>query len=309
MQIAKTILRRAAHAMRRILGIHALHDRLDRMSRQLDQLSAINQTSQMQLMMRYREMRAGDSQKPQFLSDVGFRSQSQDSIDGLLLYVFSLIGTTNRHSVEMCAGDGLECNTANLIIHHGWSGLLFDGNEALLQRGRKFYAQSPDTLLAQPTLVSAWITAENVNDLIQQNGFEGEVDLFSLDMDGMDWWVWKALTVIQPRVVVVEYQDCWGPDAAVTVPYKSDFVAKFDEYGIPAFSGASLNAFVKLAKQKGYRLVGCERLGYNAVFVRNDITEPLLPEVSPATCFNHPKNKWAMQTRLPQLKNLGWEEV
>ena len=74
-----------------------------------------------------------------------------------------------------------------------------------------------------PTLVHAWITAENVNELIKKNGISGEVDLLSIDMDGVDFWIWKAITCIIPRVVVLEYNNRWGADQSVTVPYVSDF--------------------------------------------------------------------------------------
>ncbi|MCP5060912.1 MAG: hypothetical protein GY936_00400 [Ignavibacteriae bacterium] len=53
---------------------------------------------------------------PLSFNDVGFRLHSQHEEDGILLYIFSLIGTTNKKSVEICAGNGIECNTANLII-------------------------------------------------------------------------------------------------------------------------------------------------------------------------------------------------
>lgn len=52
--------------------------------------------------------------------DVEFKCFSQNGEDGILLYLFSLIGTVNRRAVEICAGDGIECNTANLIVNHGW---------------------------------------------------------------------------------------------------------------------------------------------------------------------------------------------
>jgi hypothetical protein len=66
---------------------------------------------------------------PPLLDNVGFKAYSQFEEDGILLYIFSLIGFTNRKVVEICCGTGNECNTANLIIHHACHGLLLDGNE------------------------------------------------------------------------------------------------------------------------------------------------------------------------------------
>ncbi len=69
-----------------------------------------------------------------------------------------------------------------------------------------------------PKLVHAWITTENINALLQAQGVVGEIDLLSLDMDGVDYWVWKAIKCITPRVVVLEYNPVLGPDLSVTVP-------------------------------------------------------------------------------------------
>jgi hypothetical protein len=127
-------------------------------------------------------------------------------------------------------------------------------------------------------------------------------------MDGIDYWIWKAIDTIQPRVVVLEYQDILGPDQAVTVPYQPDFVAEFGAYG-PDYCGASLAAFVKLGKEKGYRLVGCSNYGINAFFIRNGIAEDILPEISAKDCFWHPKVQHGMKYRLPNVIDYPWVEV
>jgi hypothetical protein len=265
------------------------------------------QVSQTLLWQQYQSLLNSNTKLPNF-EETGFRMFSQNDEDGYLLYIFSLIGATNRHVVEICAGNGIECNAANLIINHGWIGLLFDGNEANIEQGKSFYSQCRDTRTWPPRLVHAWINAENVNDLIRDNGVSGEIDLLSLDMDGIDYWIWKAIDTIQPRVVVLEYQDILGPDKAVTVPYQPDFVAEFGEYG-PDYCGASLAAFVKLGKEKGYRLVGCSNYGINAFFIRNGIAEDILPEISAKDCFWHPKVQHGMKYRLPNVIDYPWVEV
>src|SRR5688572_13924327 len=188
------------------------------------------------------------------LSEVGFRCTSQFEEDGILLFIFALIGTTNRKVVEICAGNGAECMSANLILHHGWWGALFDGERRNVEEGREFFRRSRDTWLHPPHFEHAWITAENVNQRILGAGMEGEIDLLSLDMDGVDYWVWKAIDCIRPRVVVCETHNAIGPDDALTVPYDPGFVAT-----TPGHHSASLAAMTKLAAAKGYRLVGTHR--------------------------------------------------
>jgi hypothetical protein len=262
------------------------------------------------LQMMYRDMVRSGKEMPR-LEDVGFKVHSQTNEDGILLYIFSVIGAHGRSCVEICAGNGVECNSANLIINHGWTALLVDGNEQCVAGGTEFYRKHRSTYVYPPTFLRAWITRDNVNDIIGEHGFRGEVDLLSIDLDGVDYWIWDAITVIEPRVVVVEYQDIIGPERALTVPYQDDFDAWIHPLtnGIPNFFGASLPAFAKLARRKGYRLVGCNRLGYNAFFVRNGHGDQYLPEIPVAECFKHPKVLRGMKERFPTVKDHPWVEV
>lgn len=248
----------------------------------------VNQGTQILLRLKYQEMLRDGAPLPSF-DEIEFRSYSQNGEDGILLFIFSLIGTTSKKAVEICAGSGMECNSANLIINHGWRGLLFDGSEENIRAGRDFYARHKDTLINPPRLVHSWITRANVDDLISSHGFEGEIDLLSIDLDGNDYWIWKAIKCISPRVVVVEHNSLALAERAITIPYSEDFVADLTG-GPPYYLGASLPAFVKLGKEKGYHLVGGERLGFNAFFVRSDIQ--LLPEM-PAAALLRPTERTA----------------
>ena len=236
----------------------------------------VDKGTQILLSLKYREMARNFSPLPR-LQDVEFHHYSQNGEDGVLLFLFAILGTTNRRCVELCAGDGIECNTANLIVNHGWKALMFDGSQENIQKGQAFYANRPGSLRYHPpTMVQSWITIDNINSLIAERGFDGEIDLFSLDIDGNDYWIWKAIDVIRPRVVVLEFNSFYGIRRAVSIPHQPDFV--FD-WSTPC-CGASLPAFVKLGKQKGYRLVGTESNDVNAFFVRDGIGEELLPEIS-----------------------------
>jgi hypothetical protein len=271
-----------------------------------------DQVSQLQLKFHYQQLVQQGMRLPGF-AEVQFRLYSQSGEDGLLLYVFAVIGTTNRKCVEICAGEGIECNTANLIINHGWTGLLVDGDEAKLQRGRKFYLQQcQDTRIWPPYLVHHWVTRDNVNDILRKHSFSGEIDLLSLDLDGNDYWIWQAIDAIDPRVVIVEYQNAWGPDACITQRYQEDFnfMDVKVEPGLPR-SGASLGAFVSLARTKGYRLVGCNRLCFNAVFIKRGIGEEHFPEITASECFNHmmPNYRMAILEEKKHLLPDMWETV
>lgn len=263
--------------------------------------------TQILLALKYKEMLSHRAPLPTF-DEIGFGVYSGSDEDGILLYIFSLIGVTNKKLVDTGC-DGIQgSNTANLIINHGWTGLLIDGSEETIKEARTFYSNCRDTRDFPPVCVHAWVTAENINTLISQQGLGGEVDLLSIDIDGVDYWIWKAISCISPRVVVVEYQDIIGPDKALTVPYRPDF--RRSDYAVnelyPDYLGASLLAFVKLARQKGYRLVGCNRYGYNAFFMRSGVGETCFPEATIKSCFKHPSNEYGMEKRFPRVKDMSW---
>lgn len=245
---------------------------------------------------------------PPAWKDLGFRVHSQHEEDGYLLFLFAVLGFTNRRVLEICCGSGDESNTANLIVNHRCDGLLFEGSKELAERAKAFYASHPDTRYWPPKVVHDWITAGNVDALIQQGGFSGEIDLLSIDIDGIDYWLWKAISAISPRVVVAEINHLWGPRRSVTVPYADDFKAVFTKHGSD-YAGASIAAFNKLAASKRYRLVGANAFATNAFFVRNDLVHPWLPEVPPESLFWHPRTEFGQTVRQIGIKDMAWEEV
>lgn len=243
------------------------------------------------------------------LFDYGFSTFSQHEEDGMLLYIFSLIGSTNKKCVEMCIGTGVESNTANLIVNHFWTGLLFDGNPNNIDIAKKFYSRHKNTQIYPPQIVHAWINKENINSLIVNNGYEGEVDLFSLDIDGIDYYLLESLNVISPRVIVLEINHLWGYEKSYTVPYSKNFTAEFSVDGSD-YAGASLSAFIKLTKKKGCHFVGTNRFATNAFFIRNNIKHDRLNEVTDLSIyFNHPRVVYGMTERFNRIKDNKWVEI
>lgn len=266
--------------------------------------------SQLLLALKYKEIVELGRKLPE-INEVGFKAFSQTNEDGILHYIFSLIGTKNKKCVELGCGSGIECNTANLIINHGWNGLLIDGNKDQIREGNSFYRQNSHTYVYPPKLRHAWITKENINNILVENGFEGEIDLLSIDLSGVDYWIWEAIEVIAPRVLVLDYQDILGPNKSLTVPYHETFngFKTGSTYGFPNYSGASLLAFKKLAEKRGFRLVGTNQYNFAAFYIKNPLGLKEIPEVSIETCFTHPKAIWGMRERFPVIKDLPWQEV
>lgn len=243
------------------------------------------------------------------LSETGFRVHSQFEEDGLLLYIFSVIGTNTKKSVEIGTSDGRECNTSNFILYHGWKGLLIDGSEEMMNQGRKFFAAHPNAVLNEPRLVNSWITRDNINDTIRNNGFEGEIDLLSIDIDGVDYYILERLNCIDPRVVICEINSAVPLDKALTIPYSDDFYCWNKPEPENAFRSMSMAAANKLMKRKGYRLVGAHRLGFNIIFIKNGIADDIFPEISLEKARGQYFNSEEMGKLWQSIKDYPWVAV
>jgi hypothetical protein len=236
---------------------------------------------------------------PKF-SETGFRVFSQFEEDGKLLFIFSLIGMDNKIFVEIGSDDGINSNSSNLFFNFGWHGLFIDGNSNAIRRGRKFYSRYPHPWSFPPYFSCSMVKRENINEIITSSGISGEIGLLSIDIDGNDYWIWDAITVINPRVVLIETHNEFGMENIV-VPYDPSY---FYPGKHPVYHGASPVAMAKLAKQKGYRLVGANDLGFNFFFVKNGFADELLPEVSVESVLKHPSAK-AAYAKFEEIK--GWE--
>jgi hypothetical protein len=64
-----------------------------------------------------------------------------------------------------------------------------------------------------------------------------------------------------------------------------------------------------LGRSKGYRLVGTNRFGFNAFFVKNGIVDDLLPEVAPEQCADDPYTKLNLGKLWPKLRDRNWIPV
>ncbi len=211
------------------------------------------------------------------LEPAGYQVFSQGDEDGIIAEIFRRIGTTDRRFVEFDCGDGIENNTAYLLFQ-GWSGLWInslESNEPTLKR-----RWSSEIAQGKLTFQRAMITASNIDSLLAAGGISGPIDLLSVDIDSNDYHVWKAITAIQPRVVCIEYNAKFRPPVEWVMPRDDAYVWNGTDR-----MGASLSAMAKLGLEKGYALVGCDIIGANAFFVREDLAKGQFAE--PFTAENH----------------------
>ncbi len=286
-----------SHALRRSL-------RPPDYRRLLLRVDALERNAEKTLLSRYQEL--GPSDPRLRLRSREFKVTSQNGEDGLLLYILSLVGTTNRRSVEFGIGDGSECNSANLILNFGWGGLLMDCSAQDIERARHLYHEEREIPEARLRIEMERITAENVNELLETYGMKGEIDLLSIDIDGNDYWVWKAVQAVEPRVVAIEYNASFGASEPLICIYRPDFDAR-SVHSSGWYHGAALAALTRLGRRRGYALVGCDSAGVNAFYVRRDVLDERLPELEPEQAFYPHRrrlDKASAREQLALLRNL-----
>ena len=191
---------------------------------------------------------------------------SQFGEDGIIQYLVekTAIRAHEKSFVEFGVEDYVESSTRLLLMKDNWRGLVMDGSQPNVQRIHDWRSFWRFDLTAK----TAFITTENIAQLISDAGFAKDLGLLSIDIDGNDYWVWEKLT-IDPVIVIVEYNSVFGPARAVAVPYDPNFHRTSVHFS-NLYWGSSLKALVQLAEKKGYALVGSNSAGNNAFFVRKD---------------------------------------
>jgi hypothetical protein len=200
------------------------------------------------------------------LSDAGFRVTSQWDEDGILEWLLQKIPVARPLFVEFGVTDYKEANTRFLLRYRNWRGLVMDSSSEMVG---SILADS-DRWKHDLTAKVAWVTAENINSLVGEAGFAGRIGVLSIDIDGNDYWVWNAIDIVDPDIVICEYNGVYGDMTPIVTPYQAEF-SRLKAHYSEMYFGSSVCALERLAGQKGYRLVGSNRAGVNAFFVRNDL--------------------------------------
>ncbi len=219
-----------------------------------------------------RQLNEHDNNK---LVDYEFQVFSQWGEDGIIQFLIRNLNIDKKIFIEFGVEDYTQANTRFLLVNNNWSGLVIDGSEANILKVKSDEIYWNFNLKA----VRAFITKDNINEIIVQNGIKGEIGILSIDIDGNDYWVWQAINVIDPTIVIIEYNHRFERDLSVTIPYDENFVRSTFHHSMIYF-GASLKALCRLANSKGYAFVGCNSNGVNAFFVKKDRKPDCIRELS-----------------------------
>lgn len=204
------------------------------------------------------------------LREAEFKVFSQSGEDGIIQYLLANTEIDDEVFVEFGVQDYTEANTRFLLQNDNWRGLVLDNDPSYVESIQN------DAICWKHDLSvrCAHVTKDNINQLIGDAGITGDIGLLSVDIDGNDYWVWQAIEVISPRIVICEYNSVFGDTLPVTVPYNEQFNRTTAHYSNLYF-GASLPALCLLAEAKGYDFVGSNSIGSNAFFIRKDVPHRL----------------------------------
>ena len=216
----------------------------------------------------------------QDFADIEFSAFSQWGEDGIIDWLISKIPAMPKSFIEFGVENYRESNTRLLLQLRNWRGLVIDGssnNIQCIQEQEVSWRHQLDSF-------SEFITSENINYLISRSRMAGDIGLLSIDIDGNDYWVWRAITQVNPVVVVVEYNAVLGDLFPISIPYEPSFNRTLAHYSNLYF-GASLPALIHLGINKGYTFVGSNTAGCNAFFVRSDVAKHILPSMKTVTAY------------------------
>ena len=199
-----------------------------------------------------------------------FSGFSQNGEDGVIDFLLSHLKTQNRYFIEIAASNGLENNTSWLAIVRRYSGVMVEGDPVLSQQCRENF----ESLNWGLQIVNARVTCDNIQDVITRSSYKNP-DLFSLDIDGIDYYVMKEFLRLglRPKIIVVEYNSAFGPEASIAVEYKKDFdIGK--EHPKRLYFGASISGWRRFFSRQSYQFVAVDQNGVNAFFVDSSEFDP-----------------------------------
>ncbi len=230
-----------------------------------------------------------------------FKVFSQWGDDGIIQYIINKIEFKTTTFIEFGVQNYLESNTRFLLINNNWSGLVIDGSEDNI----KYIKNDPIYWKYNLKAITHFITKENINEIIEEAGYKDEIGILSIDIDGNDYWIWETITIVEPVMVIIEFNAVFGIDRPITIPYSDGFVRENAHFSYLYF-GASLSALERLGKEKGYSFIGINSASVNAYFIK---TEKLgiFKEKDPQNIFSPSKFRES-RDKNNNLNHLNYED-
>jgi len=187
---------------------------------------------------------------------VNFKSDiySQSGEDRIIEKILKILPKNDKWCVEFGAWDGkFLSNTRNLIENKDYPAILIEGGKTKFKDLQKNYSQNSKVITINQFV--GFDEENNLDQILIDTPIPVDFDFLSIDIDGNDYHVWKAMSKYKPKVICIEFNP--------TIPTEIRFV---QPPNLSVNQGASLLSLIGLGRGKGYELVSV--MLANAFFVK-----------------------------------------
>ena len=202
------------------------------------------------------------------LNDLDYQIFSQNGEDGILDFLINRLGIKIPKFVEIGIGDYSECNSRFIYEKYSPKGLVVDCIKDL----EKKVSKNVNLWKGQLEVIEKKVNSKNIFDIINSKNFFDKLDIFSIDVDGIDYWIIKELPKNFSKIAVIEYNSVFGKEKSITVPNIDDFNRTDYHYSNLCF-GMSLKAAIEIMREKDFYFVGVNLMRNNAFFVSNTFSK------------------------------------
>jgi len=203
--------------------------------------------------------------KAKDLDEVNFKVFSQNGEDGIIDFILYKLNIKIPKFIEIGVGDFSECNTRFIYRKNHPKGLIVD----IIKNFSKKVSLVEETWKGGLITIEKKIDPTNINRVLSENNFDNNIDLFSIDIDGIDYWVLKELPKNFSKILVAEYNPYFGDKFHLTVPNIKEFNRTNYHYSELCF-GCSLPALIELMEEKNMTFIGSNLFRNNAFFINNE---------------------------------------
>ena len=210
-----------------------------------------------------------------------YQVYSQNGEDGVILYLLSQANiSSNIRCLEIGSGGG-SSNILNLNLNFGYDCVFVDGDNKELSRIKELTKDNinNDRKKGDSSYIEMFLTTKNLKELDEKINLQS-ITLCSLDIDGIDYYIFEQLLDYKIPIIVCEYNSFLSTENKYTIP-KIDNFSRYEYHESTLIFGAALDALVFSASKNNYSLVYCENNGVNAFFVNNEyLSDTMVPKTA-----------------------------
>lgn len=198
------------------------------------------------------------------INEFELKINSQNGEDGIIDFLLTKLRILKPNFVEIGVGEYIEANTRFLYDRYHSRGLIID----CIDNFKKKASSNINLWKGDLNIVEQKIKPENVKQVLNEN-CNFDIDLFSIDIDGVDYWVIEKLDPKISKLFIAEYNSVFGHNYDISVPNIENFERYSYHYSGLCY-GMSLKALIRLMREKGFYFIGTNNFKNNAFFVNND---------------------------------------